>query len=338
MSIAEILATKILWVAGALIASFFLIASLVGERIRKQYNRHDIAEVIGIFLLSTVVFLLAIALIRWIYPCPDACPDGANAGNFSGLGFLIAGMVAVPTTAVIALWRYRITDKQATLDRERNRSEALTKASELLGDSKVAAQQGGLFALGRLARSSKEDHPIIMKIVAGFIRHRAPVPTSPPTDSVPVRAVEVEAAATVIRDRNPDHDTKLDALVKRKKDGTLEEKEWRFDLSGIQLNNIDFTRVDMSVANMSDSVFKGCIFERANFSEANLTKADLSDSDLGDAILKNADLTGADLSSVQGLTQAQVNDALGNKKGGGTEEATKLPDNIQFPEKWPECS
>ncbi|MDD9863560.1 MAG: pentapeptide repeat-containing protein, partial [Gammaproteobacteria bacterium] len=260
-----------------------------------------------------------------------------------GLGFLIVGMVAVPTTAVMALWRYRIADKhskiadkQTNIDQQRNRAEALAKASDLLGNGEVAAQQGGLFALGQLARSSKEDHPDIMKIVAGFIRHRAPVP--PPPSPAPVRAVEVEAAATVIRDRELDHDTKLDDLVKRKEDGTLEEKEWRFDLSGIQLNNIDFTRVDMSVVNMSDSVFKGCIFERANFSEANLTKANLSDSDLGGATLKNADLTGADLSSAQGLTQAQVNDALGNKKGGGTEEATKLPDNIQFPEKWPECS
>jgi len=335
MSVAEILG-----VAGALIASFFLISPLAGGRIRKQYNWHNIAEVMGIFLLSTVVFLLAIALIRLIYPCPDACPDGANAGNVSGLGFLIVGMAAVPTTAVIALWRYRITDKQANLDRERNKAEALAKASELLGNSEVAAQQGGLFALGRLARSSEEDHPIIMKIVAGFIRHRAPDPPPPPPSiaSAPVRAVEVEAAATVIRDRKLDHDTKLDALVKRGKDGTLEEKEWRFDLSGIRLNNIDFTRVDMSVVNMSNSVFKGCIFERADFSEANLTKANLSDSDLGGANLKNADLTDADLSLVQGLTQAQVNDALGNKKGSGAEEGTKLPDNIKFPEKWPECS
>ena len=338
MSIAEIL-----WVAGALIAGLFIGLILMGrylvdESVRERYKLFsfllNLMEGVCIFVVSTYIFRLAIYAIP-----PFSLHTGdVSAGNFGGLGFLIVGIVAVPTTAVIALWRYRITDKQATLDRERNRAEALAKASTLLGDDKVAAQQGGLFALGRLARSSKEDHPAIMKIVAGFIRHRAPVPTSPPTDSVPVRTVEVEAAATVIRDRNPDHDTKLDALVKRKKDGTLEEKEWRFDLSGIQLNNIDFTRVDMSVANMSDSVFKGCIFERANFSEANLTKADLSDSDLGDAILKNADLTGADLSSVQGLTQAQVNDALGNKKGGGTEEATKLPDNIQFPEKWPECS
>jgi len=249
--------------------------------------------------------------------CPDACPDGVNAGNFSGLGFLIAGMVAVPTTAVIALWRYRITDKQATLGRERNRSEALTKASELLGDSKVAAQQGGLFALGRLARSSKEDHPAIMKVVAGFIKDCAPKPLS--GGLVPDGAVAIEAAANVLRDRRPDHDISLDRLVER--------KEWRFDLSNICLENIDFTGVNLSVVNMSDSVFKDCVFENADFSKANFIGADLENSDLTTAKFDDADLTKANLSLAKNLTQEQINSAMGNAE-------TKLPGGIEMPAAW----
>jgi len=324
MSIAEIL-----WLAGALIAVPGLIWwRLVDKSVREKHKLLNLIEGVWIFAVSTYTFILAIYLV----PLVSRHAGYISAGNFGGLGFLIVGIVAVPTTAVVALWRYRIADKQTNIDQQRNRAEALAKASELLGNREVAAQQGGLFALGQLARSSKEDHPAIMKVVAGFIKDCAPKNKEPsigrpaPAGSVvpdglvvPDRSVAIEAAANVLRDREFAHDISLDRLVER--------KEWRFDLSNIRLENIDFTGVDLRVANMSDSVFKDCVFENADFSGANFIGADLENSDLTSATFDDADLTKADLSLAKNLTQEQINSAMGN-------EETKLPGGVEMPASW----
>jgi len=292
----------------------------VDKIVWERYKWPDLREGGCLFLLSTIVFLLAIALIRLIYP--------SNAVNVSALGFLIAGMVAVPATAVIALWRSRIADKhsriadkQTNIDQQRNRAEALAKASELLGNRGVAAQQGGLFALGRLARSSEEDHPAIMRVVAGFIKDCASKNKKSSSDeSAPGRSsVAIEAAANVLRDRKLAHDISRYRLAER--------KEWRFDLSNIYLENIDFTGVDLSVVNMSDSVFKDCVFENADFSKANFIGAALENSDLTSAKFNDADLTKTNLFLAKNLTQEQINSAMGNAE-------TKLPGGIEMPAAW----
>jgi uncharacterized protein YjbI with pentapeptide repeats len=72
---------------------------------------------------------------------------------------------------------------------------------------------------------------------------------------------------------------------------------------------------------------------RANLHAAKLIKADLREAklegaDLGEAKLLGANLSGADLSTVTGLTQVQLNSAIGNAK-------TKIPQRLNPPEHWP---
>jgi len=54
---------------------------------------------------------------------------------------------------------------------------------------------------------------------------------------------------------------------------------------------------------------------------------DLTEADLTRADLTGADLTGADLHKARGLTQTQIEKAVGD-------ETTKLPEGLEMPKSW----
>jgi uncharacterized protein YjbI with pentapeptide repeats len=114
------------------------------------------------------------------------------------------------------------------------------------------------------------------------------------------------------------------------------------DLKGIDLNHrnlsgVYLTEANLSEANLRDVNLSGATLTDATLSDAtitdtNLTDADLSGADLTYAELSNtalsgADLSGADLRDAQGLTQAQIEQAIGD-------QTTQLPIGLQPPAAW----
>lgn len=67
--------------------------------------------------------------------------------------------------------------------------------------------------------------------------------------------------------------------------------------------------------------------DRTHFRVVDLTITDLTNTKLEGAILNSAILANTDLRSVRGLTQGQVDSAIGNHK-------TKLPDPLKHPKAW----
>lgn len=96
------------------------------------------------------------------------------------------------------------------------------------------------------------------------------------------------------------------------------------NLSLATYEDVNFSAANMSVANLF-----GARFNRSNFSKANLQNAAavgtyFGSSNLSGANLTGANFSGADLSLANGLTQAQLNRACGDR-------ATRLPKGKTIP-------
>ncbi|MBL8212645.1 MAG: pentapeptide repeat-containing protein [Bryobacterales bacterium] len=122
-----------------------------------------------------------------------------------------------------------------------------------------------------------------------------------------------------------------------------------FDLTGADLRGFDFRQnppadafgtaalTTLVAAKLSDAKLCSldlsgfdlisCNLRGADLSQANLRSADLSRSNLSNASLHGTDLRGTRLSDSHGLTQLQIDDAIGD-------EGTTLPRHLKYPKDW----
>ncbi|MGH3259799.1 MAG: pentapeptide repeat-containing protein [Streptosporangiaceae bacterium] len=168
------------------------------------------------------------------------------------------------------------TARNFTLSREGQVTDRFTKAIDHLGSRRLDVRIGGIYALERVARDSRKDHPTVMEILASFIRRHSheqwPAPESEHS-LVPEQKTrpDVQAALTVIGDR------------KVRQDG------WRhIFLNGAVLPGALLFHANLTNVRLVDADLTG-----ANLIDADLTEADLTGANLIDADLTEADLTGA---------------------------------------------
>ncbi len=103
------------------------------------------------------------------------------------------------------------------------------------------------------------------------------------------------------------------------------------DLKRAELDGADLHCADLHNADLHEAVLEWADLHRADLHEADLHgavlreadlhEADLHGADMGEADLEHANLSGANLTRVKGLTQAQLNAALGDA-------ATRLPSGL----------
>jgi hypothetical protein len=104
------------------------------------------------------------------------------------------------------------------------------------------------------------------------------------------------------------------------------------DLSRAQLCRAELDQATLIEANLNDAVLTDADLSNARLEKADLRGADLSDAKLAFATLNGAQLDaaalyGANLRHARGLTQAQINRALGDRW-------TTLPSNLIIPRAW----
>ena len=100
----------------------------------------------------------------------------------------------------------------------------------------------------------------------------------------------------------------------------------------INLSRAEFRRAQLDQATLIEANLMGAVLTEADLSEARLEKADLrgaklAHADLRGARLEGANLCGADLRLAKGLTQAQVDRTLGDRR-------TALPPGLTPPRAW----
>jgi uncharacterized protein YjbI with pentapeptide repeats len=89
----------------------------------------------------------------------------------------------------------------------------------------------------------------------------------------------------------------------------------------------DLHRVNFSNGNLDGADLRSANLHSADFFHAVLHNANLTAADINRAVLYLADLRGAQLGFTYGLTQAQIETAVGDLD-------TELPDGVHRPKKW----
>jgi uncharacterized protein YjbI with pentapeptide repeats len=222
-----------------------------------------------------------------------------------GLGalFLIAGLVA--------------TWQQVRISREGQITDRFTNAINQLGSENKAIRIGGIFALERIARESRQDRQAIGYTLATFVRNSQPaaaVDKLGPIQMLKIRAPDVQAALTVLC-RSPLCDNRAAETTADLRN--LNRTDLRLDLS-----KTDLRRASLSGARLDGVNLWGARLEGANLRRANLRAAGLSDAYLGrfdpndknykyGADLSHADVTDAYHDHVKGLHEAKTHRTSG---------------------------
>ncbi len=147
-----------------------------------------------------------------------------------------------------------------------SRPEALA----LLGARQPEVRVGAIYALERAATRSADDHPVVMSVLAAFVREHSH-PAQP----------DVQAALTVIGRRASDRDREP------------------VDLTGADLARLRLPGADLAGARLARARFRAADLHGAALGGADLTGADLAFADLTGADLAGADLTAADLTGAR---------------------------------------
>src|SRR5262249_9790804 len=213
-------------------------------------------------------------VIKWA-PAWLAASDGLTAaGRAEDAGRVRTALLAV-LAGLVAVIRAYYTSRTFALNRQGQITERFTRAIEQLRNKEeLDVRLGGIYALARLARESRDDYGPVMEILAAYVRHHAPVK---------VRGVEGDA------------DTQED-LIKPSTDV-------RAALTVL------VHRSTGSAPDLSFTSLPGVPLQGAHLESANLKGAHLPDADLSYAHLQKAMLEGANLEKARNLKSADLNGA-----------------------------
>jgi pentapeptide repeat protein len=160
----------------------------------------------------------------------------------------------------------------STAAAQRGRGQPGTEpdALALLGSSQPEVRVGAIYALERAAIRSAEEHPVVMSVLAAFVREHSH-PAQP----------DVQAALTVLGRRASERDREP------------------IDLTGADLARLRLPGADLTGARLARARFRAADLHGAMLGGADLTGADLASADLTGADLAGANLTGADLTGAR---------------------------------------
>jgi uncharacterized protein YjbI with pentapeptide repeats len=245
--------------------------------------------------LLALILALLLLVPRWLYPPLSSSElqgiardrqvelrndrlklqNDARATLLQGL----AGL-AVLLGAAVAYRQFKTGREQLRVGQEGQITERFTRAIDQLGRSEIDVRRGGIYALGRLANDSPPgDRATITDILTAFVREHAPWPprlpgqyvAHAPIQQVPelrVRAADVQAAMTVLTERQPAAD----------------------EPRRLELRAVDLRKVSLAYANL-----QGAHLDGANLQQALLEHADLQGAKLIGANLQGAQLIRANL-------------------------------------------
>jgi hypothetical protein len=224
------------------------------------------------------------------------------------LGTFVTSLSALAAIlTVYAAYRSYIAaqDKQA--------SEVIARATELLGSEATPLRLGGIHALRRLASSSFGDHPAAIAILTGFLRFKYGQ-SSNEADCVAntggLCPADAQAILETIGERlwkNSERGAPYDVS-----NVTLTNASLRGDWSGVVFQNVTLRRADFTASNLSHADFTGAHLIECRFRNANLA---------------HACLAGAIIEHPADLKQAQIDLADGSVN-------TVLPGDLQYPQAW----
>ncbi len=242
----------------------------------------------------------------------------------------VLGGVAFLTGLYFASRSLSLNTSQERLAESTQLNERFITGVKDLGNRERVVRLAGLRILEDVGNNfgdqSQQYHWVVIDIVAGFVREQARWTS----------ALEAEEIKNHYTSWNPNlkPPTDIQAAVEviGLRNRVLDRVNYHADLGYSDLRGADFTDFWLDSMEMS-----GVHFEFTDLTGTHLQNTDLDECHFEGAILKDTDLTGAsmdsavlndsDLSQVRGLSQMQVNHAIGNMR-------TRLPPDIQKPPNW----
>ena len=317
---------------------------------------------IGFAVVGAFVFV--VILLEWVKPSnPTEKKDfiqavGVLLAALAGLG----GLYLTRQNTDKQLRQARESQEQIQRLTEQGQiTERFTRAIDQLGATdekgkKLETRLGGIYALERIDKESPDRayHGTVMEVLTAYVREnsrrdrgKSSTPTSAANEAAEQdKGVEQDVEPDLQR---PPADIQaiLDVLKRREEERVPEKHRVFIDLQGAFLQHAYLPRVNFRVAelwqanlqraflrgadfydaDLSKAILNGATLSVANLQIARLHNADLRRANLEGANLRGANLEGADLRGARNLTQAQIEEALGNKD-------TRLPEGLQRPAEW----
>ncbi len=262
-------------------------------------------------LLRVVGALLAFAFVLsalklgsdWL-ASTDGITDPANRAE--EIGRARTAVLAIFAGGLAAVGAY-YTHRNFGLNRQGQITERFTRAVDQLGSESRDVRLGGVYALERIARESRDDHGPVVEILTAYVREHAPMVDEEEEERrlefAPERypeppTADVQAALTVLGRRNTAHDP---------------ADPWKLDLTSVYLPRANLRYADLSGADLSFAVLtqadlSGAALWKTKMTRTRLFYADLSGAELGEADLTGALLTRAVLSGAR-MPGAKVSEA-----------------------------
>jgi uncharacterized protein YjbI with pentapeptide repeats len=194
------------------------------------------------------------------------------------------------------------TARTFALNRAGQLTDRFTKAIEQLGHKEqLDVRLGGIYALERIARDSKEDHPQVVEVLTAYVREHAPRRETPPrgpgTPGTPESEQEGDENAEVspLTVPRPSTDVQGALTVLGRRELAHEDRRPRLDLSSTHLTGANLRSADLSRALLIGADLRGAVLTRAVLAEALLIETDIRGAVLSEADLREANLGGTDL-------------------------------------------
>lgn len=222
----------------------------------------------------------------------------------------IIGGLALLSGLYFTYLNVKTAQKNLRVTEEGKITERFSNAVELLGSEKLDVRLGGIYALERISRDSKDDHWTVMEVLTAFVRENSHkrldqiAGEQTPPEKIPPRE-DIQAIITVIG-RRKWTETEFGKQINLQKVNLAGYVLIKAKLSGANLSGANLIGANLSRADLSEADLSGADLSGANLSRANLSEANLSGADLRGANLSAANLFGADLREVRFLDLGQI--------------------------------
>ena len=277
--------------------------------------------VLNKFLTCVIVFAVGPLVFGVVMVCRHWGWIVTESGStiIRNLGLVIGGLIAIG----FGIWRGVVADRQAKASQEQAKAslhqaetsqrsllnERYQRGSEMLGSPVLAVRLGGIYALERLADDESElYHVPIVRLFSAFARD--------PTKQGGIKIAMVDGGRQLDgKKRYEDVQEAVRAIGNRSAaDIELEKKEaYIIGLIGVNLTVASLSGANLSGVSMATANLTIANLTIANLTIANLTIANLTGADLAEASLTHTNLRGVDLYKVEGLTQAQLDEAVADR-------------------------
>jgi hypothetical protein len=179
----------------------------------------------------------------------------------------------------------QITERFTRAIDQLGKSDPPTDAKSVVGASRpnLAIRLGGIYALERIARDSKEDYLVVMEVLAAFVRENAHWSADRENPESPIAGIQ------------PDIQAALNVIGRRVVDDQTAESQ-RIDLSGTDLRGAQLSRANLKRVDLTSTHLEEAILNETQLEGAILIDTRFSGAVLKTSNLRNTDMRGCDFS------------------------------------------